>query len=60
MTGLDRVPAMPLAEALATTRIHSVDGLTGPRTASVTSWLFRAPHHTSSYVGLIGGNRGLR
>src|SRR5918992_4131272 len=50
-------PAMRLAEALETTRIHSVAGLTGARTALVTTWPFRAPHHTGSDVGLIGGGQ---
>jgi magnesium chelatase family protein len=42
------LPAMSLAEALETTRIHSVAGLTGDRTAFVTTRPFRAPHHTIS------------
>ena len=41
------LPAMTLAEAVA--------GLTGDRTALVTTRPFRAPHHTISDVGLIGG-----
>jgi magnesium chelatase family protein len=49
------LPAMTLAEALETTRIHRVAGLTGDRTAWVTTCPFRAPHHTLSDVGLIGG-----
>jgi predicted ATPase with chaperone activity len=49
------LPAMTLAEALETTRIHSVAGLTGARTALVTTRPLRAPHHTISAVGLIGG-----
>jgi magnesium chelatase family protein len=49
------LPAMSLAEALETTRIHSVAGLTGARTALVTARPFRAPHHTISDVGWIGG-----
>src|SRR5499426_932463 len=48
-------PAMTLAEAIETSRIHSVAGLTGDRTALVTARPFRAPHHTISDVGLIGG-----
>jgi magnesium chelatase family protein len=48
-------PAMPLAEAIETTRIHRVAGLTGDRTALVTSRPCRAPHHTISDAGLIGG-----
>jgi hypothetical protein len=49
------LPAMTLAEAIETTRIHRVVGLTDDRTALVTTRPFRAPHHTISDVGLIGG-----
>jgi hypothetical protein len=49
------LPAMTLAEALETTRIHRVAGLTGDHTALVTTRPFRAPHHTISDAGLIGG-----
>jgi magnesium chelatase family protein len=49
------LPAMTLAAALETTRIHSVAALTGDRTAWVTTRPFRAPHHTISDAGLIGG-----
>jgi magnesium chelatase family protein len=49
------LPAMRLADALETTRIHRVAGLTSGRTAFVTTRPFRAPHHTISDVGLIGG-----
>ena len=48
-------PAMTLAGAIETTRIHSVAGLTGDRTALVTTRPFRAPHQTISDAGLIGG-----
>src|SRR5215468_10721439 len=51
------LPAMTLAEAMETTRIHRVAGLTGDRTALVTTRPFRAPHHTISDVGLIGGGQ---
>src|SRR5262245_10773327 len=49
------LPAMTLAEAIETTRIHRVAGLTGDRTALVTTRPCRAPHHPISDVGLIGG-----
>ena len=49
------LPAMTLAEAIETTHIHSVAGLTGARTAWVTTRPCRAPHHTISDAGLIGG-----
>ena len=35
---------MTLAEAIETTKIHSVAGLTGGRTALETTLPFRAPH----------------
>jgi magnesium chelatase family protein len=37
------LPAMTLAEAIETTRIHRVAGLTGDRTAFITTRPFRAP-----------------
>jgi magnesium chelatase family protein len=49
------LPAMTLAEAIDTTRIRSVAGRPGARTAWVTTCPFRAPHHTISDAGLIGG-----
>jgi magnesium chelatase family protein len=49
------LPAMTFAEAFETTRIHLVAGLTGDRTAWVTTRPCRAPHHTISDAGLIGG-----
>jgi Magnesium chelatase, subunit ChlI len=48
------LPAMTLAEAIETTRIHRVAGLTGGRTALVTTRPCRARHHTISDVGRIG------
>jgi magnesium chelatase family protein len=51
------VPALTLAEALETPRIHRVAGLTGRRTAVVTTRPFRAPHHTIADVGLISGGQ---
>ena len=49
------LPAMTLAEAMETTRIPRVAGRTSNRTALVTTRPFRAPHHTISDAGLIGG-----
>jgi hypothetical protein len=43
--------------AMTTTRIHRVPGRTGHRTAWATTHPFRAPHHTISDVGLIGGGQ---
>ena len=49
------LPALTLAEAPETTCIHNVVGLTDGRMALVTARPFRAPHHTISNIGLIGG-----
>ena len=50
-------PATALAEALATTRLPRVAGLTGRHTAVVTLRPRRAPHHTISDVGLVWGSQ---
>ena len=47
--------AMTLAEAIETTRLPRGAGRTGDRTALVTTRPFRAPHHTLSDAGLLGG-----
>jgi magnesium chelatase family protein len=49
------LPEMSLEEALDTTKIHSVAGLLQPGSSLVTARPFRAPHHTISDAGLIGG-----
>src|SRR5690606_15750449 len=49
------LPSLTLDEALDVTRIHSVAGLLPAGRAMVTARPFRAPHHTVSYAGLIGG-----
>ena len=51
------LPRMTLQEAIETTRIHSVAGLTGAAQSLVATRPFRAPHHTISDAGLIGGGR---
>jgi magnesium chelatase family protein len=50
------LPPLTLAEAIETTRVHSVMGLMDGR-ALVTTRPFRAPHHTISDAGLIGGGK---
>ncbi|NQS98188.1 MAG: YifB family Mg chelatase-like AAA ATPase [candidate division Zixibacteria bacterium] len=49
------LPDLTLAEALETTKIHSVAGLLPSHTALVAVRPFRNPHHTISDAGLIGG-----
>lgn len=50
------LPPLTLDEALETTKIHSIVGLLQPGQALVTQRPFRAPHHTASDAGLLGGN----
>ena len=50
------LPPLTLEEALETTKIHSIVGLLSPGQALVTRRPFRAPHHTASDAGLLGGN----
>ncbi|HEY7912880.1 MAG TPA: YifB family Mg chelatase-like AAA ATPase [Blastocatellia bacterium] len=48
------LPRLEFEEALETTKIHSVSGLIEHR-GLITARPFRAPHHTISDAGLIGG-----
>jgi magnesium chelatase family protein len=49
------LPSMSLDEALETTKNHSVAGLLASGQSLCTVRPFRAPHHTISDAGLIGG-----
>src|SRR5213079_2212667 len=49
------LPKMSLEEALETTKIHSVTGVLPLGESLVALRPFRAPHHTISDAGLIGG-----
>ncbi len=49
------LPPLSLQEALETTKIHSVAGKLKRDSALVTVRPFRAPHHTISDAGLVGG-----
>jgi len=50
------IPPMELEEAIESTKIHSICGLlVDPAHSFVATRPFRAPHHTISDVGLIGG-----
>ncbi|MGH9414439.1 MAG: YifB family Mg chelatase-like AAA ATPase [Terriglobales bacterium] len=57
------LPDLTFEEALEATQIHSVNGTLardGGQTALLTRRPFRAPHHTISDAGLIGGGPGPR
>lgn len=53
------LPTLSFEEALEVTRIYSIVGLLGPETPIITMPPFRAPHHTISYAGMVGGGHGL-
>ena len=49
------LPPLSLEEALVTTKIYSISGFLPPETALLATRPFRAPHHTISDAGLVGG-----
>ncbi len=49
------LPRPGYAEAVETTKIHSIAGLLGPGQSLIADRPFRAPHHSISDAGLIGG-----
>ncbi|MBL9179313.1 MAG: YifB family Mg chelatase-like AAA ATPase [Verrucomicrobiaceae bacterium] len=49
------MPGMSEEEAVETTKIHSAGGLLTETNAFVATRPFRAPHHTISDAGLLGG-----
>jgi magnesium chelatase family protein len=51
------MPPLTVGEALEVTRVHSATGLLGAEPL-VTRRPFRAPHHTTSSAGLVGGGPG--
>lgn len=51
------LPPLTHSQALEVTRIHSV---AHTRTSIITHPPFRSPHHTSSYVSLVGGGANPR
>ncbi|MCQ2337164.1 MAG: YifB family Mg chelatase-like AAA ATPase [Paludibacteraceae bacterium] len=49
------LPPLTLAEALETTKIHSVVGNIDRNTALLSTRPFRSPHHTISDIAMVGG-----
>lgn len=49
------LPNLTLEEAIETTKIFSVAGILPLGTPIISQRPFRAPHHTISYAGLVGG-----
>ncbi|HEY3289945.1 MAG TPA: YifB family Mg chelatase-like AAA ATPase [Anaerolineae bacterium] len=51
------LPDLVIEEALEVTRIYSVADMLPPGTPLIQARPFRAPHHTISHAGLVGGGR---
>ena len=51
------LPDMTFAEALETTKIHSIAGMLPERMPMIQTRPFRSPHHTVSAAALTGGGR---
>lgn len=49
------LPPLELEDALEATRVHDAAGLLEPEAPIVSHRPFRAPHHTASAAGLLGG-----
>ncbi|MEO8561157.1 MAG: YifB family Mg chelatase-like AAA ATPase [bacterium] len=54
------LPALTPAESLEVTAVHSVAGMLDPTLGAVTRRPFRAPHHSVSTGGLVGGGSSPR
>jgi magnesium chelatase family protein len=54
------LPSMSPEETLEATKIYSIAGLLPADTPLVQRRPFRAPHHTISHAGLVGGGRNPR
>ena len=51
------LPRIGLDEALEVTKIYSVSGMLAADQPLISRRPFRAPHHTTSHAGLVGGGR---
>lgn len=51
------LPKLTLDESLDVTRIYSVADMLPPETPMIRTRPFRAPHHTVSHAGMIGGGK---
>ncbi|MDO8499018.1 MAG: YifB family Mg chelatase-like AAA ATPase [bacterium] len=54
------LPSMSKEEALEVTKIYSVSGNLSSDQPIITSRPFRSPHHTASYVGMVGGGNNIK
>ena len=53
------LPPLSFEESLEVTKIYSILGLLTRERPLITQRPFRAPHHTISYAGMVGGGHGV-
>lgn len=54
------LPPLSFDEAIEVTKIYSIAGVLESGKALVLKRPFRAPHHTASYIGLVGGGNNIK
>lgn len=54
------LPTLTLTEALEVTKIYSISGNLENGRSLIKTRPFRAPHHSASHVGLIGGGNSIK